>query len=338
MRTRSVALVLFAAQIFLASCDRAPSPPETVPRPKPQRHHIGYYIDLPLEAKRPSIDSTGGAVLNVTSNLPDGTIAQITTDVPGQEWPLRRFVAGTLKLRQPNYCVAGPNKDLIAHGFDIQVVVVPDLSLIRTNHGGTCRSLTNCGVGPLQPRSVQRILGSNFERLTGDSVTPFLGTRAIVVAAHYTWSGDECPFGLIDLDVGAPRSCEPASKGLNDDEGGADPEQVAQSVTMLLGHNRVCDLYSFTTERFRKSVPWSELRNRVKQWPRLRESKSMYGVIYGKGPNSVGVLESPTFLEVRYVLYGKKIARARFVAHRSPSGFTKWQIEALDLYGSPKPA
>lgn len=342
MRIRLVALLLIAAQLLLASCDRSTSRPAAAPEPTPAHHHRGYYIDLPVKATKPSIDSTGGAVVNATSNLPEGTIAYITTEVGGADYYggapiLRRIVAGTLKLRQPNYCAGGPDRDLIKHGFDIHVVVVPDLSLVLTNHGGTCRSLADCGVGPLQPRSVQRILGSNFERLTGDSVLAFFGSRAIVADAHYTWPGDECPFSR-DFEAGAPRSCEPANKGLNEDEGGVNLEDVAQSVTMLLGHYRACDLYSFTTERFRRTVTWSELRERVRRWPKLPESKSMYGVIYGKGPNSVGVLDSPTFLEVRYVLYGKNIARARFVARASQSGYTKWQIEALDLYGSPKPA
>jgi hypothetical protein len=332
MRTRTVSLLLFAAVLFLASCDPKPSEPEAAPAPKPQRPHAGYFMQMPLAAASPSIDAMGGAVIKVTSNLPDGTLAYITSDLPGRGpsvWLLHRFVGGMLRLHQTLYCSEKKDIDL-TRGFDIQVIVVPDISLIFKSEGSECKSLTNCGFGPLQPRSVQAVLGRNFERLTGDSVTTIIGARALVASAHYAWPKNDCRASL-ELAAGTPPTCPPSTTSINDDEGGANLEAVAQSIAILLRQNRICDVYSFTTERFRRANPWRDFRDRTKRWSKLSGAYAMYGATNKRGPPTVGVLESPTFLVVTYNLWSKGVASARFVAHRWRSGYTKWEIAELDL-------
>jgi hypothetical protein len=208
------------------------------------------------------------------------------------------------------------------------VVVVPDVSLIFKG-GAACKSLTDCGTGPIQPRSAQAILGRNFERLTGDEVTTILGTRALVASAHYAWPNDACRKPL-DLASGTPRICAPSSATINEDEAGANVEAVAESIAILLRANRVCDLYNFTTAEFQRRTSWSEFRSRILRW---RKTPTLYAMSRGgfrkKGPETTGVLNSPAFIESGYHIWGKTAAYATFVAQPARSGGTKWEIAQL---------
>jgi hypothetical protein len=332
MRTRTVTLLLLAALLFLAGCDPEPIEPEAAPSPKPARSHTGYFLQMPLHAVAPDVGSPGGAIINVTSNLPDATLAYVTTHIPGRgQETLRhhKFVAGTLKIHQIRYCVSETDIDL-ARGFDVQVIVVPDISLIAKSHGPKCKSLTDCGFG-LQQRSVQETLGPNFERLAGDSVTTIFGTRALVEWAHYAWPEGSCGSAL-DFASGTPRICPPSTASINEDEGGANVEAVGDSIAILMRQNRFCDLYNFTTDGFRSAVSWSEFRGRILRWSKRPTFYAISGGAVKKGtPETIGVVNSPAFLVVGYNIWGKTAAYARFVAHAGPTGHTKWEIAELDL-------
>lgn len=288
---------------------------------------------MPLRATPAGVETVGGAVVTMSSNLPDGTLAYVTTDASGNEgeWQVvQRVIRGRLTLRSDGQC-DGNTEDLRL-GFNVQVIVVPDISLIFRPGEGVCRGLTNCGIGPLQPRSVQDLLGRNFERLRGDDVTTIFDTPALVASAHYAWPRDACRKPL-DIRTGFPVACPRSAATINEDQRGEDTGIVAQSIPRVLAQNRICDLYNFMTEEFRNRIAWQTFRDRWKRWLQAKGHTpvdSLFGRVVATGAPTVGVAKSPRFLDVEY-RRGRVILRARFTASATPLGHTSWRIARLEL-------
>jgi hypothetical protein len=178
---------------------------------------------------------------------------------------------------------------------------------------------------------VQKVLGPGFERLTGDSVTTLFGSRALVGSAHYAWPKDACRPPL-DFAGGTPQVCSPSAASINQDEGGVNVEHVAESIAILMRQNRFCDLYNFTTDGFKSATSWSEFRGRILRWTKRPTFYAISRGGYGRGtPGTIGVAKSPEFLLADYHIWGKTAAHARFVAHATPSGDTRWEIAELEL-------
>jgi hypothetical protein len=336
MRSRSVSLLLCSALVILAGCDARQPSPTDAPSPEARRSHRGYFIDMPLKAAPAGVETFDSAVVTVSSNLPDGTLAHLTTDAPGyggESQAVQRFVRGRLTLRPGAQC-DGDDDDL-GRGFNVQVIVVPDISLLfLDNYRPACRRFTACGAGPFQDHSVQDVLGPNFERLRGDDVTTIFGTRALVASAHYAWPRNACRKPL-DIPNGFPVTCPPSTATINEDQRGEDTGIVAQSIPRVLAHNRICDLYNFTTEEFRSRTPWPSFRARLKRWLQTKghtPADQIFGQIVASGAETVGLAESPRFLDVEY-RHGRPrvILRARFTATATRLGYTNWRIARLEL-------
>jgi hypothetical protein len=336
MRMRSVSLLLCSTLVLLAGCDVHPSSPAEAPLPEARRSHGGFFIDMPLRAASAGIETFDSAVVTVTSNLPDATLAYLTTDAPGygrETMVVQRFVRGRLTLRPGAQCDL--QKDDLSRGFNVQVIVVPDISLLFLDeYRPACRRFTSCGAGPFQDRSVQNVLGPNFERLSGEDVTTIFGTRALVASAHYAWPHDACRTPL-DIPNGFPVACPRSTATINEDQRGEDTGIVTQSIPRVLAHNRVCDLYNFMTEEFRNRNPWPSFRDRLKRWLRTKghtPAADIFGQVVATGVDTVGLAKSPRFLDVEY-RHGRPrvILRARFTATATRLGYTRWRIARLEL-------
>jgi hypothetical protein len=325
--------------VFFAACEGSRTGDD--PEVRGRTTLTGHFIRMPEKAGSPGQDVNGGAVIVMTTNLPDGTLVYITSEFPGSAgWsnPLccpavRR---GSLTFRQQGFCIGFPKPDMAA-GFDISAIVVPDLSLVFRGPGQGCDSSVVCGAGPRQPLSVQRLLGPNLEKIKGGQVTTIVGTRALVASAHFAWPSDVCRVPR-DIVSGVPRICRPTLESIDDGEGGANLRAVVGSVISTLSQPRLCTLYDFMTREYRTSHPWVEFRERTKAWIEahrplmgLGYKNFLSGRIVAQGPGTVGIGHSPQWLKAEYFLRGRKVGHARFVASTWHEGITKWEIEELVL-------
>lgn len=331
MTTRRISSLLVAA-FLLVGCQPTPSVPADAPPPQPRRAHNGYFIEMPREAVAPKPDSPDGAVLTIRSNLPSGTLAYLTLDMPGREGFVRRlhtFAGGALKVHQADYCVPDLDYDR-SRGFNVQLIVVPDISLVWKGAGVSCRDLTDCGIGPLQPAAVQKVLGRRFERLTGDEVTSIIGIPALVAQAHYGWPTNTCSAPLDDVE-GMPRTCPRSDASINEDEHGVNIRAVVNSISLLIYRRRICDLYNFLTDDLRRAEPWPLFRERLRRQVSRLAGKVLFGQIREKGPPRVGVISAPTFVQAVYKLPGHHRLIARFTASAGRGGETRWKIARMDF-------
>lgn len=292
----------------------------------------GHYIVMPEKASSPSDDGNGGADVFMTTNLPEGTRVGIeygfTDPVTGGGGGSGSEVShGRIHFAVSGDCLQPPERQ--SRGFTIKVVVRPG---VRTG-----RLTVGTGTGTGHPQNVVDELGPNLERLKGAQVTTHEGMRALVATAEYEFPADKCQT-VMDRYL-LPAACGPSGTSPNDDEGGQNMQVVAGSVVVTLNQLRLCELYSYTTSRFKATNPWRTFRDRTKAWVDAHRPLERENFRYHMTPTITrmseerigGEFNSPAWIDVDYFLRGEKVGHARFVARLGTFQYTRWQIAELVL-------
>jgi hypothetical protein len=96
----------------------------------------GYFIQMPALAGSPGAGLNGGAVVPMTTNLPDGTIVFVASDIPDpsayEESGFLNVSKGSLTFSRGGPCGPEPAIDP-SLGFNLMVIVVPDMSSLTTS-------------------------------------------------------------------------------------------------------------------------------------------------------------------------------------------------------------
>ncbi len=215
----------------------------------------GYFIQLPAEAEPASQFEV---TLTATTNLPEGTRLDISTTDEGSCCP--PVEDGRIAISTQNSACYGPvGAAGNSPGFSVTVTARPDIDTFvfpgPMRPGGQSHQME-------QPDSVFRVLGENFERLTGDQVVQQDdGSKWLVARAEYDWPEPQCGGDPIPL-FGGPE-CEPDQEQLQAER----LESAMEDVMGAISQGRMCEFWSVMVPPDVESAhPWREFAAEWRAW------------------------------------------------------------------------
>jgi len=253
-----VAFAVFAAGGVLAWSAFLPgsTDPARVWRPGyPTPPPSGYYILLPDQAEQ--VDASNARVTALT-NLPEGTLVDISTTNEG-----------TCCLPVEDSRIAFETQDSACYGvvgqqpsgrtFDVTITAKPDFEpwILPGAMGEDPEP-------PQQPDSVLRILGADFENLTGDRVqVQDDGSKWLVSSGTVPWPQPRCGGDSIPLFGGPECLPEEYEQQLQGD----DLAEAMGEVMGAISQGRMCEFWSvMLPPEVEVQHPWPEFSAEWRAW------------------------------------------------------------------------
>jgi len=245
----------------LASLER---PATTSPSPSLETLPAGYFVQLPQELMPAPDNPNGGGTLVATTNLPEGTIVSVDSEIldSNGEPSGGSGSIGGLKVKDGQIRVHLDNQSCYylvgqqgtSAGVSVTVTVSPEgAHPISVPMGSE-------SVDTSQPASVLRILGEDFEHLSGEQVRTVDGVRQLIATRTYAWPQDSCA-GTRKAFV--PQICPPSQGQLQGDN----LKEALGEVMGAIAQGRLCDLWLLAlTPEMEAQHPWSEFRQEWSDW------------------------------------------------------------------------
>jgi hypothetical protein len=220
----------------------------------------GYWILLPDQVD-PVPDSSSGAVKIVAlTNLPDGTLYSTSTSESGSCCPAVK--GGQIVLHETNNS---------CNGLVGNVGNSPGLSVTITTSADTGRGMILGGPFvqgggsdlPHQPDSVLRVLGHDFENLSGDQVVEKDGHKQLIATGNYAWPEPQCGPDPLPL-FGGPK-CDPEQ--FENQLQGSNLKDAMTEVMGALTQARMCEFWSVELPPdVEAQHPWPEFSAQWRNW------------------------------------------------------------------------
>jgi hypothetical protein len=158
-------------------------------RPKPVPSPTQYLLELPSVPGR--LDQQGGTILDVRTNLPEGTIASVYLGSADLETPLCCLSVhdGLIKLRVANNACHEVDGKLVGTKLTVIVQVHP---VILTGAHCPMMAGATCGIQPQAPQAIAS-LGGHFEYVRGPQLKTAGALRLHLEASNaYQLPADTC--------------------------------------------------------------------------------------------------------------------------------------------------
>jgi hypothetical protein len=184
--TMTIAVVAIGIML-LRSRSNTPASPDRTSTP------AGYFVLLPDQPS--GYDENGLAILDATTNLPEGTLVDLYIFSADAETPSGGVVKdGRIQTRVANNNCHETEMGLIGSSYRVTVTVsaTPSSQVgIGVRGGGSPLP------SPMQPPEVQAILGPAFEHLTGDQVEERDGEKYLQTYGVYELPAETCSSKLL---------------------------------------------------------------------------------------------------------------------------------------------
>jgi hypothetical protein len=238
--------------------------PTATTSPSPEVSPSGYFVELP-EQLTPALENpNGGGTLVATTNLPEGTIVSVSYEIldangepSGGSGGIGglKINDGEIRAELDNHsCYYLVGQQGSSAGVSVTVTVRPEGSVPVSVPMGSE------DVDMSQPREVQRILGKDFENLTGAQVEVVDGLRQLAASGRYDWPTDSCSGTRASF---VPELC-PATEGQLQ---GNNLKEAMGEVMGAIGQGRLCELWQLAlTPEVEAQHPWSEFRREWSDW------------------------------------------------------------------------
>jgi hypothetical protein len=237
---------------------RTASPGTTTDSPAPS---AGYFVHLP-DQPLPVAGSNAGTVRVVApTNLPDGTLFSTSTDLygstPGSSAAGEGSSADSVKDGTMTFTIGN-------HTCNGLVGAIGDSAGFAVTVTASAKPVGNWSGNPppQQPDSVVRILGTDFENLTGDQVVVnHDGSKSLVATATYTWPEPQCGPDAFPL-WGRP-DCQAEQGQLQGDS----LKEAMGEVMGALSQARMCEFWGLELPpEVAAQHPWPEFSARWRDW------------------------------------------------------------------------
>jgi hypothetical protein len=232
--------------------------------PSPEVSPSGYFVELPEDLAPAPENPNGGGTLVATTNLPEGTIVSVSYEILDANGEPSGGAGGIGGLRvkdgeirteignQSCYYLIGQQGT--SAGVSVTVTVSPEGGLPRSGPMGSE------SVDTSQPKSVEEILGEDFEHLRGEQVQTVDGVRQLVATKTYDWPADSCAGTRHSF---VPEACPPTQGQLQGDN----LKEAMGEVMGAIGQGRLCELWQLAlTPEVEAQHPWSEFRQEWSDW------------------------------------------------------------------------
>jgi len=162
----------------------------------------GYYIALPDE---PLGAEDGLQILDATTNLPEGTVFELSIGSPDIEGSSGGPVieAGLIRIRVANNACRESHGVLQSPSITVSVIVAP-FDVSGPISGGRARS-SPPDDSAKQPQEVRAVLGDAFENLWGDQVKETDRGKMLQAEKSYNLPVETCTHKLVDTEGGGLR-------------------------------------------------------------------------------------------------------------------------------------
>ena len=180
---------------------RTASPDTTTDSPAPSG---GYFVHLPDQPSRVVGSEAGSVRIVAPTNLPDGTLFSTSTDVygskPGSSGSGEGSSGDSVKDGTMTFTIGNNTCNGLVGSIGDSAGFALTVTVSAKPVGAISVPAGSDYTPPQQPDSVIRILGPDFENLTGDQVVVnHDGSKSLVATATYTWPEPQCgpdPFPL----------------------------------------------------------------------------------------------------------------------------------------------
>jgi hypothetical protein len=219
------------------------------PSPPPS----GYYLLLPDQAEQKSNFTVRFTAL---TNLPDGTRLDISTTNEGTCCPQVENSQISVTT-QDGDCYGFLGEQPSGRSFDVTMTAKPDFEPWSVPGPGD-------STAPQQPEGVLRVLGTHFEKLSGDQVQQQDdGSNWLVSSGTIPWPEPRCGGDPIPLFGGSRCSPDEFEQQLQGDD-------LAESMVEVMGaisQGRMCEFWSvMLPPAVEQQHPWSEFADEWRTW------------------------------------------------------------------------
>lgn len=242
-------------------------PPSTTTTPSPPID--GYFIKFSEDLKPTSSGYGFGVKVVATTNLPDGTLLQVSNGVSGSTPDSEPTSSGgsccppvsdgefTTTNIENSSCYGLIGATANSPGLTVTLTALPEFNFIPMGPLGD-----NDYEPPKQPQSVLDVLGQDFENLTGDQVVENKdGTKSLVATASFEWPEPQCGDEQFPL-WGGPDCAE--------EEGQLQGDSLKDAMGEIMGalsQARMCEFWGLELPPdVAAAHPWPDFSDEWRAW------------------------------------------------------------------------